>query len=47
MGLNGSGGLLIMSVSATVPEISRGNEKCNEEEEDEKNDIFLAVLASL
>ena len=29
-----------MSVSAIVPEISRGNEKCDEEEEDEKTTHF-------
>ena len=40
MGLNGSGGLLIMFVSAIVPEISRGNKKCDEEEEDEKTTHF-------
>jgi len=33
VGRNGSGGVLIMSVSAIVPEKSRGNEKCDEEEE--------------
>ena len=32
-----------MSVSAIVPEKSRGNKKCDEETE-EKNDTFLAVL---
>ena len=35
MGRNGSGGLLIMFVSAIVPEKSRGNKKCDEEEEEE------------
>jgi len=34
-----------MSVSSTVPEKSRGNKKCDEEEEE--NDTFLAFLASL
>jgi len=33
-GRNGSSGVLIMSrISATVPEKSRGNKKCDEEEE--------------
>ena len=40
MGRNGSGGVLIMSVSAIVPEKSRGNEKCDEEEEEEVQHIF-------
>jgi len=29
-----------MSVSSTVPEKSRGNEKCDKEEEEEKRHIF-------
>ena len=36
MGRNGSGGVLIMFVSAIVPEKSRGNKKCDEEEEAEE-----------
>ena len=32
MGRNGSGYVLIMSVSSTVPEKSRGNKKRDEEE---------------
>jgi len=36
VGRNGSGGVLIMSVSAIVPEKSRGNKKCDEEEEEEE-----------
>jgi len=45
-GRNGSNGVLIMSLSAIVPEKSRGNKKCDEEEEEEERHI-LAVLASL
>jgi len=44
-GRNGSNGVLIMSLSAIVPEKSRGNKKCDEEEEEERH--ILAVLASL
>ena len=33
---SGSSGVLIMSVSAIVPEKSRGNKKCDQEEEEEK-----------
>ena len=36
MGRNGSGGVLIMPVSAIVPEKSCGNKKCDEEEEEEE-----------
>jgi len=32
-GRSGSSGVLIMSLSAIVPEKSRGNKKCDEEEE--------------
>jgi len=46
-GRNGSSGVLIMSLSAIVPEKSRGNKKCDGEEEEEENDTFLAFLASL
>ena len=45
MGRNGFGGVLIMFVSAIVPEKSRGNKKCDEEkeeeEEEEERHIFL------
>jgi len=37
-GRNSSRGVLIMSVSAIVPENSRGNEKCVEEEEGEEEE---------
>jgi len=42
VGRNGSGGVLIMFVSAIVPEKSRGNKKCDEEEEEaeEERHIF-------
>jgi len=33
VGRDGSGGVLIMSVPAIVPEKSRGNKKCDQEEE--------------
>jgi len=33
-GRNGSSGVLIMFVSVIVPEKSRGNKKCGEEEEE-------------
>jgi len=36
VGQNGFGGVLIMFVSAIVPEKSRGNKKCDEEEEEEE-----------
>jgi len=40
-GCNGSSGVLIASLSAIVPEKSRGNKKCDgEEEEEEKRHIF-------
>jgi len=45
VGRDGSSGVLIMSVSAIVPEISRRNKKCDEEEV--KNDKILVFLASL
>ena len=38
MGRDGSGGVLIMSVSAIVPEKSRGNKKCDKEEEEEEEE---------
>jgi len=37
-GHNGSSSVLIMSVSSIVPEISRGNKKCDEEEEEEDDE---------
>ena len=40
MGRNGSGGVLIMFVSAIVPQKSRGNKKCDKEEEEEEGHIF-------
>jgi len=50
-GSSGSRGVLIMSVSSIVPEKSRGNKKCDEEElekeEEEELRHILAVLASL
>jgi len=33
-GRNGSSGVLIMSLSVIVPEKSRGNKKCDKEEEE-------------
>jgi len=39
-GRNGSSGLLIMSLSVMVPEQSRGNKKCDKEEEEEERHIF-------
>ena len=38
MSQNGSVAVLIMSVSAIVPEKSRGNKKCDEEEEKEEEE---------
>jgi len=35
-GRNGSSSVLIMSLSVIVPEKSRGNKKCDKEEEEEK-----------
>jgi len=43
VGRNGSCGVLIMSVSAIVPEKSRGNKKCDEEEEEERHIFGIAV----
>jgi len=37
-GRNGSSGVLIMSLSAIVPEKSRGNKKCDGEEEEEEEE---------
>ena len=40
-GRNGSSGVLFMSLSAIVPEKSRGNKKCDKkEEEEEERHIF-------
>ena len=39
-GRSGSGGVLIMSVSSIIPEKSRGNKKCDEEEEEGLQHIF-------
>ena len=39
-GRNGSSIVLIMSLSVIVPEKSRGNKKCDEEEEKEERHIF-------
>ena len=38
-GRNGSRGVLIMSVSSIVPEKSRGNKKCDEEELEEEEQL--------
>ena len=38
MGRNGFGSVLIMFVSAIVPEKLRGNKKCDEEEEEEEEE---------
>jgi len=46
-GRNGSGGVLITPLSAIVPEKSRGNKKCDGEEEEEEKRHILAFLASL
>ena len=47
-GRNGSSGVLITSLSAIVPEKSRGDKKCDgEEEKEEKKRHILAFLASL
>jgi len=40
VGRDGSGGVLIMFVPAIVPEKSRGNKKCDGEEEEEKRHFF-------
>ena len=46
MGRNGSGGVSVMLMSEVVPEKSRGNKKCDGEEEEEKRHIFgLFVIA--
>jgi len=45
----GSRGVLIMSVSSVVPDKSRENKKCDEEELEEEEELrhIVAVLASL
>ena len=40
VGRNGSSGVLIISLSVIVPEISRGNKKCDKEVEEEERHIF-------
>ena len=39
-GRNGPSGVLIMSLSVIVPEKSRGNKKCDNEEKEEERHIF-------
>jgi len=46
-GRRGSRGVLIMSVSSIVPEKSRGNKKCDEEEEEEVRHIFGRFLITV
>ena len=49
-GRNGSSGVLIMSLSVTVPEKSHGNKKGDKEEKEEEEEEerhILAFLASL
>ena len=43
-GRNGSSGVLIMSLSVIVPEKSRGNKKCDKEEEDKEERHFLGLF---
>jgi len=45
VGQNGSGGVLIMFVSAIVLEKSRGNKKCDKEEEEERHIFGLFGIA--
>jgi len=45
VGRNGSGGVLIMLVSAIFPEKSRGNKKCDKEEEEEGHIFGLFDIA--
>jgi len=40
VGRNGSRGVLVMSVSAIVPDKSRGNKKCDDEEEKAEQQNF-------
>jgi len=44
MGRNGSGGVSVMLMSEVVPEKSRGNKKCDKEEE-ERHIFGLFVIA--
>ena len=44
MGRDGSGGVLIMFVPAIVPEKSRGNKKCDGEEEEEEKRHFFGLF---
>jgi len=44
-GRNGSSGVLTMSLSVIVPEKSRGNRKCDEEEEEERHIFGLFGIA--
>jgi len=44
LGRNGFSGLLIMSLSVIVPEKSRGNKKCDKEEERHIFDLFLIAV---
>jgi len=44
VGRIGSSGVLIMFVSAVVPEKSRGNKKCDEEEERQNFGLFGIAL---
>ena len=43
MGRNGSGGVLVISVSAIVPGKSRGKKKCDEEEEEGHIFVFFGI----
>jgi len=45
VGRNGFRGVLIMSVSLIVPDKSRGNKKCDEEEEEERHIFGLFGIA--
>jgi len=45
VGRNGSSGVFIMSVSAVVYDKSRGNKKCDEEEEEERKNLRLFGIA--
>ena len=43
-GRSGSSGVLVMSVSAIVPEKSRGNKKCDEEEEEKEEEKLRHIF---
>jgi len=47
VGRKGSSGVLIMSRFVIVPEKSRGNKKCDKEEEEEEEGQIFGLLASL